>query len=106
MSCNHEAFLLALLGATAVDAQVDPQLAQRYFEEAAMLCERDAERLWDVSLCGPMVIFGQTSGTRAASQPEPEGTPPRFLGFADGPVSWGDRAPLLSFAKIDPCRIR
>jgi hypothetical protein len=89
MSCNHAAFLLALLGATAVNAQVDPQLAQRYFEEATMLCERDAGRLWGVSLCGPMVIFDQATGTRATSQPEPEGTTPRFPGFADGPVSWG-----------------
>lgn len=28
-------------------------------------------------------------GTRATSQPEPEGPPPRFPGMADGPVSWG-----------------
>jgi hypothetical protein len=36
-----------------------------------------------------MVIFDQATGTRAASQPEPEGPLPRFPGFADGPVSWG-----------------
>ena len=83
-------FLLVLLGgATAADAQVQPQLAQQYFEEATKLCERDAGRLWGVSLCGPMVIFDQATGTRATSQPEPEGPTPRFLGFADGPVSWG-----------------
>jgi hypothetical protein len=83
-------FLLVLLGgATAADAQVQPQLAQRYFEEVTKLCERDAGRLWGVSLCGPMVIFDQATGTRATSQPEPEGQPPRFAGFADGPVSWG-----------------
>src|SRR5688572_33007009 len=83
-------FLLALLGtATAADAQVQPQLARRYFEEARKLCERDAGRLWGVSLCGPMVFFDPATGTRAASQPEPEGPPPRFPAFADGPVSWG-----------------
>ena len=82
--------LLVLLGAAAAaDAQVQPQLAQRWFEEATKLCERDAGRLWGVSLCGPMVIFDQATGTRATSQPEPEGPPPRFPGFADGPVSWG-----------------
>src|SRR5215472_14752431 len=82
--------LLALLGAaTAADGQVQPQLAQRWFEEATKLCERDAGRLWVVSLCGPMVIFDQATGTRATSQPEPEGPPPRFPGIADGPVSWG-----------------
>ena len=83
-------FLLVLLGgATAAAAQVQPELAKRYFEEATRLCERDAGRLWGVSLCGPMVIFDPATGTRATSQPEPEGPAPRFQGFADGPVSWG-----------------
>src|SRR5688572_4225626 len=83
-------FLLVLFGvATVADAQVQPQLAQRYFDEVTKLCERDAGRLWGMSLCGPMVIFDQATGTRATSQPEPEGPTPRFLGFADGPISWG-----------------
>jgi hypothetical protein len=61
-------FLLGLLGAAATaNAQVDPQLAQRYFEEATTLCERDAGRLWGVSLCGPMVIFDPRTGTRATN---------------------------------------
>src|SRR6266566_3345973 len=67
--------LLVLLGtAAAADAQVQPKLAQRWFEEATKLCERDAGRLWGVSLCGPMVIVDQATGTRATSQPEPEGS--------------------------------
>ena len=83
-------FLAALLGATtAAEAQVRPDLAKRYFEEATKLCERDAGRLWGVSLCGPMVIVDQATGTRATSQPEPAGPSPRFQGFVDGPVSWG-----------------
>lgn len=83
-------FLLLSIGAaTGAEAQVDLQLAQRYFKEATELCERDAGRLWGVSLCGPMVIFDPATGTRATSQPEPEGQPPRLGGFADGPVSWG-----------------
>jgi hypothetical protein len=81
--------LLVFGGAAGAEAQVDPQLAQRYFKEATELCERDAGRLWGVSLCGPMVIFDPSTGTRATSQPEPEGPPPRFPGQADGPVSWG-----------------
>ncbi len=64
-------------------------VSRRYFEEATRLCERDAGRLWGVSLCGPMVIVDQATGTRATSQPEPEGPPPRLQGFVDGPVSWG-----------------
>src|SRR5919201_5553302 len=83
-------FLLFLLGgATAAEAQGQPELAKRYFKEATQLCERDAGRLWGVSLCGPMVIVDQATGTRATSQPEPEGPPPRFPGLVDGPVSWG-----------------
>jgi hypothetical protein len=89
-------FLLVLLSlASAAEAQVQPELAKRYFEEATKLCQRDAGRLWGVSLCGPMVIFDPVTRTRATSQPEPEGPPPRFSGFADGPVSWGG---LLWFA--------
>ena len=74
---------------TNVKSQVDPLVAQRYFNEAARLCERDAGRLWGVSLCGPLVIFDQATGTRATSQPAPDGPPPRFPGLADGPVTWG-----------------
>lgn len=81
--------LLLLLSVTvAADAQVDPQLAQRYFAEVTSHCERDAGRLWGVSLCGPMVIFDLRTGTYATSQPEPEGQRPAFPG-ADGPLSWG-----------------
>ena len=83
-------FLLAVLGAaTAAEAQVQPDIAKRYFEEATKLCERDAGRLWGVSLCGPMVIADPATGTRATSQPEPAGPTPRFSGLADGPVTWG-----------------
>src|SRR4029077_11136364 len=83
-------FLLVLLGAaTVAEAQVQPDVARRYFEEATKLCERDAGRLWGVSLCGPMVIADPATGTRATSQPEPAGATPRFSGFADGPVTWG-----------------
>ena len=82
--------LLVLIGTAAVaDAQVQPKLAQHWFEEVTKLCERDAGRLWGVSLCGPMVIFDEATKTHATSQPEPEGPLPRFPGIADGPVSWG-----------------
>src|SRR6478736_2795389 len=86
---NALILLLLLSAATAAEAQVQPEVAKRYFEEATKLCERDAGRLWGVSLCGPLVIVDQATGTRATSQPEPAGPPPRLSGFADGPVSWG-----------------
>ena len=82
--------LLVLLGAAkTAEAQVQQVLAKRYFEEATKLCERDAGRLWGVSLCGPIVIFDPATGTRATNQPEPEGPAPRFTTYADGPVTWG-----------------
>jgi hypothetical protein len=86
---NQLSLLPLLAIATKADGQVEPQFALRWFEEATQLCARDGGRLWGVSLCGPMVIFDQATGTRATSQPEPEGQLPRFPGFADGPVSWG-----------------
>src|SRR6476659_5839768 len=93
MAIRHQfntLFLAVLLGAaTAAEAQVQPEIAKRYFEEATKLCERDAGRLWGVSLCGPMVIADPATGTRATSQPEPAGPTPAFSSFADGPVTWG-----------------
>jgi hypothetical protein len=87
---------LALLGtATAADGQVRPEVAQRYFAEAKKLCERDAGRLWGVSLCGPLVVYDPATGTHATNHPAPEGPPPRFPGMADGPIKWGG---LLWFA--------
>src|SRR4026209_665979 len=83
-------FLVALLGAaTAAEAQVQPELARHYFEEATKLCERDAGRLWGGVLCGPPVVVDQRTGTRATNQPEPDGPAPRFPGLVDGPVTWG-----------------
>jgi hypothetical protein len=88
-NCSALSLLLLLCVATPAEAQVQPDLAKRYFEEAAKLCERDASRLWAVSLCGPLVIVDQRTGTRATSQPEPDGPIPRFPGLVDGPVTWG-----------------
>jgi hypothetical protein len=81
--------LVLLGGVAAADGQVQQQVAERYFQEAKRLCERDAGRLWVVSLCGPLVIYDPATGTHATSEPEPEGPPPRFPGMADGPVEWG-----------------
>ncbi len=93
MRLRRHFYTLPLLGvlsaATPADAQVQPQVAKRYFEEVTKLCERDAGRLWGVSLCGPLVIFDQRTGTHATNQPQPDGPAPRFPGVVDGPVSWG-----------------
>jgi hypothetical protein len=79
---------IALLPALAA-AQVDPQRAETYFKEAAVLCERDGGRLWGVSLCGPMVFADAGTKTIATNQPAPAGDRPGILGFANAPVEWG-----------------
>src|SRR5213080_4707174 len=66
---NTLPLLVLLVAATSADGQVQPQLAQRWFEEATKLCERDAGRLWGVSLCGPMVIADPVTGTGGAATP-------------------------------------
>jgi hypothetical protein len=70
-------------------AQVDPQRAETYFEEAAALCERDGGRLWGVSLCGPMVFADAGTKTIATNQPAPAGDRPGILGLANATVEWG-----------------
>src|ERR1043165_2151041 len=88
---NKTALFLLLLpsAASPARAQGQPERAKRYFDEATKLCERDAGRLWGVSLCGPMVIVDQATRTRATSQRQPDGPLPRLQGFVDGPVTWG-----------------
>ncbi|HVS12742.1 MAG TPA: hypothetical protein VMV46_02365 [Thermoanaerobaculia bacterium] len=71
-------------------AQVDQELAAAWFAEARELCERDAGRLWGVSLCGPMVIADAANGTIATNQPAPDAERPRAFGFANAAMPWGD----------------
>jgi hypothetical protein len=83
-------FLYLVAGfARPAAAQVDQQRAQEFFKEVQTLCERDGGRLWGVSLCAPMVIADRRTQTIATSQPAPEGTRPRVLGFVNAPVQWG-----------------
>jgi hypothetical protein len=71
-------------------AQVDQQRAQEFFEEAQALCGRDGGRLWGVSICAPMVVGDPRTQTFATSQPAPDAPRPALLGFANGPIQWGD----------------
>jgi len=106
-SCICALFVVAVLGAaTAAHGQVQPQVAQRLFADAKASCERDAGRLWGVSLCGPLVIFDERTGTHATNQPEPAGPLPRFMSGADGPLMWGGERwfaiPLFLLPDNDP----
>lgn len=83
--------VLGCLGAVApVAAQVDPQRAQEYFQEARAICERDAGRLWGASICAPMVIGDARTQTIATSQPPPDAPRPPLIGLLNGPIQWGD----------------
>jgi len=81
-------FLAAM--APSVAAQVDQELATAWFAEARELCERDAARLWGVSLCGPMVVADAATGTIATNQSAPDAERPRALGYANAAMRWGD----------------
>jgi hypothetical protein len=70
-------------------AQVDQERAAQYFAEAAALCEREAGRLWGVSLCGPMVFADAATSTIATNQPAPSAPRPVILGFANAAMDWG-----------------
>jgi hypothetical protein len=77
------------IAAVPAVAQVDQQRAAAYFKEAAALCEREAGRLWGVSLCGPMAVADAASRTIATNQPAPDAKRPPALGFANAAMDWG-----------------
>ena len=81
--------LLAAVAASPLEAQVDSTRASEYFAEAEALCEREAGRLWGVSLCGPMVFADPGTGTIATSRPAPDAPRPRALGYANATFEWG-----------------
>lgn len=70
-------------------AQIDEELARTYFEEAALLCEREGGRIWGVSLCGPMVFADPATQSIVTNRPAPAADRPRVLGFANAPIEWG-----------------
>lgn len=72
-----------------VAAQVEPALADSYFEEVRVLCEHEGGRLWGVPLCGPLVFADAATSTIATNRPAPAGDRPPTLGYANSYVVWG-----------------
>ena len=79
---------------------VDPLLAHQYFQEAQAVCEQEADRLWGVSLCGPMLLVDRKTRTIAANQPDLEGRLtqagnvyvgrlPQSMNIANTAITWG-----------------
>jgi hypothetical protein len=77
------------LSVSVARAQIDQLRADRYFAEAADLCERESGRLWGVSLCGPMVFADAATRSIATNQAAPTATRPPMLGVVNAPVEWG-----------------
>jgi hypothetical protein len=70
-------------------AQVDQQRAEEFFRDVHAVCEREGQRLWGMSMCGPMVIADLATQTIATSLPPPDAPRPRVLGIVNAPVEWG-----------------
>jgi hypothetical protein len=81
--------VLLMVRPVAMLAQIDKPRADTYFREAAALCEREAGRLWGVSLCGPMVFADSATGELATNQTAPSANRPPALGFVNAPLDWG-----------------
>jgi hypothetical protein len=78
-----------LLLATPAHAAIDPVAAQRAFDELRVMCDRDAGRLWGVSLAGPTLFVERDTRAVAANQPPPAATLPKELGIANTAIDWG-----------------
>jgi len=78
-------FLLPLAGL----AQIDQQRAAEAFNQAKTLCEREGGKLWNISLCGPIVIADPATKTIATNLLPPEAPRPAALGFTNSAMDWG-----------------
>jgi hypothetical protein len=52
---------------------IDAAVAERYFMEARTICEKDAGKLWGVSLCGPLLFADPETRAVVANQGDPQG---------------------------------
>lgn len=62
---------IASLQAAPAAAAVDRDGAALVFDEAKTICERDADALWDRSLCGPILIVDPMDSAAIANQQDP-----------------------------------
>ncbi|HEY7861716.1 MAG TPA: hypothetical protein VIB98_09725 [Gemmatimonadaceae bacterium] len=62
-----------VLGRAQTPAPIPIDLAKRYFAEARALCTADGDKLWGVSLCGPMMFVDAASREIVASEADAKG---------------------------------
>lgn len=78
------AISLACLAATPAVAAISPDDAARVFDEARVICNRDAGALWGHTLCGPMLLVDPSDRSVVANQADAGG-----VLKASGPVFTG-----------------
>src|ERR1051326_8283412 len=57
----------------AQQSTIDTKLAEKYFQEAGELCDRDHAKLWGISLCGPMLFVDPATHALVANSADREG---------------------------------
>jgi len=81
--------LALLLVALPAQAAIDPAVAKAAFDQLRAMADRDAGRLWGVSLAGPTLFVERGTRAVAANQPPPAATLPGEIGIANTAVEWG-----------------
>lgn len=87
-------FMSLILPVVAAEPAIDAQHARQYFEEARILAQKDAGKLWGQSLAGPLIFADPKTRQVVANQRDAEG-----LLKADGDVFVGrlpDRQPVAN----------
>jgi hypothetical protein len=79
------------MGAPLAQAAIDPAAARSAFSELRAMCDRDAGRLWGVSLCGPTLFVERGTRTVAGNEPVPSATLPKEIGIANTAVDWNGK---------------
>src|SRR5262245_26974345 len=77
---------LFLLTVAASTAPIDPAIARKHIEEARILCEQDAGRLWGKPLFGPILFVDPATRQAVAGAADGEG---RLQKDASGSVYCG-----------------
>jgi len=101
LCCGLPAFVMAMAPHVVVaqSQSIDLVQAKRYFDEARKICESDAGKLWDKSLCGPMLFADPDTRSLAANQADSEswlkaqngvfaGKLPEEVNIANTATSW------------------
>jgi hypothetical protein len=65
--------VLGLAGAARAQQPIDPAKAAAAFAEARVICDRDAGKLWNHSICGPIMLIDPETRIIVTNQADPGG---------------------------------